>query len=73
MTTLVLQLPVEMAKRFAKAADTLNLHSHEDVGLTAIGLFLDSVLGKVRGRKALSERTKRQRARQRKVGSGRRG
>lgn len=51
MTTLVLQLTPTMAKRVARAADIISAPTHEDVALKALGLFLDSVVGKARGRK----------------------
>lgn len=51
MTTLVLKLPPAMARRLAKAADIIGAVSNEAAALDGLGLFLDSVLGRVRGRK----------------------
>lgn len=59
MTTLILQLTEQMARRVALATDKLGLASNEDLGLQAVGILLDEVLGKVRGRKPLSERARR--------------
>lgn len=62
MTILVLTLPELMARRVALAADKLKSASHEDVGLQALELFLDEVVGPVRGRRARSEDRRRQTA-----------
>jgi len=59
MTVLILQLSEQMARRVAEATDKLDLASNEDLGLQAVGMLLDEVLGKVRGRKPMSERAKR--------------
>jgi hypothetical protein len=63
VTTLVLQLTPTMARRVAKASDILALPSHEDVALQGLGLFLDSILGRVRGRKPSSRAARLQRQR----------
>lgn len=68
MTTMVLTLTPSMAKRVAKATDVLEMATHEDLGLTAVGLFLDSILGSAKGRKpqslkALQDARRKRRAR----------
>ncbi len=68
MTLLILKLPPAMARRVAKAADILKMPTHEDLGLKALGLLLDSVLGGVRGRRPMSARAKVAAKAQRKKG-----
>ncbi len=58
MTTLIVKLPPAMARRVAKAADILEMPTHEDLGLEAVRLLLASVLGDVRGRRPMSARAK---------------
>lgn len=51
MTTLVLKLPPVMARRLAKTTDILSMESNEAAALEGVRLFLDSILGPVRGRR----------------------
>lgn len=61
MTTLILKLPVGLAKRLAAASDHIG-HDHHDTAIEAIRLFTRSVAAE------MAQGTRRERLRTRKVG-----